>query len=112
MKKIILFCTFLFIGYGKNQLIMAIDSNPISKESSCLTINADIKNLEKDLLEKNKLLASRKQEIEKLSPESTAIKMKLTSESFVIAAESETTQNWIEAKKKEKATSCKHYHNK
>ena len=77
-----------------------------ASDDVCLTLNKEIAQLEKELTQKNKLLAKSKQELEKLPPESTSKKMKLTSETFVTAAETETTQNWIEIKRKEKIKNC------
>ena len=81
-------------------------SNLSAKDNPCTKLDEEIVKLEKELLFKNKLLARRKQEIEKLPPESTSMKMKLTSDTFVTAAESETTQNWIEAKRIERSKTC------
>ena len=120
MNKIILAITIStssLIVLGLNQLSCATTTNSqkkisSSKDTSCAKLDEEILNLEKDLLIKSKLLASRKQEIEKLPPESTSIKMKLTADTFVTAAESEASQNWIEIKRKEKSRSCARHPNK
>ena len=78
-----------------------------AKESNCNALSKEIAQLEKDLLQKNKQLAKQKQELEKLPAESTSAKMKITADSIVTAAESESTQNWIEVKKKERLKNCK-----
>lgn len=77
-----------------------------AKDDPCLKIVKEIAQLEKDLLVKNKILAKNKLELEKLPTESTSKKMKLTADTFVVAAESETTQNWLEVKRKEKIKIC------
>ena len=117
MNKIILAITIStssLIVLGLNQSSWASTANSQKKNSSsivssCAKLNEEITNLEKDLSLKSKLLARRKQEIEKLPSESTSIKMKLTADTFVTAAESEATQNWIEIKRKEKNRSCAHH---
>jgi hypothetical protein len=48
------------------------------------------------------LLATRKHEIEKLPAEASSTKMKLTADTFMIAAKLETAQNWIKVKRNEK----------
>jgi GTPase involved in cell partitioning and DNA repair len=77
-----------------------------AKEDACLKLVKEIAQLEKDLVNKNKILAKNKLELEKLPPESTSKKMKLTADTFVVAAESETTQNWLLVKRKEKIKNC------
>ncbi|MDD4972709.1 MAG: hypothetical protein PHY93_00080 [Bacteriovorax sp.] len=54
--------------------------------SDCVALNEEISNFEKDFLLNSQLLISRKQEIEKLPPEATSTKMKLTADIFMIAA--------------------------
>ncbi len=78
----------------------------LDNSSPCRKLDEEIANLEKKLIIKSKLLAHRKLEIEKLPPESTSMKMKLTADTFVTAAENEATQNWIEVKRKEKNSTC------
>jgi GTPase involved in cell partitioning and DNA repair len=80
--------------------------NKAYAETKCKKLNEEISILEKELVNKSKLLLLRKHELENLPADSTSIKMKLTADTFVIAAESETTQNWIESKRKEKHRSC------
>ena len=97
MNKILLMITIFFsnvIGFA------------FAKDDPCLKIVKEIAQLEKDLLVKNKILAKNKLELEKLPTESTSKKMKLTADTFVVAAESETTQNWLEVKRKEKIKIC------
>jgi GTPase involved in cell partitioning and DNA repair len=81
-------------------------SMAFAKEDACLTLVKEIAQLEKDLVTKNKTLAKNKLELEKLPPESTSKKMKLTADTFVVAAESEATQNWLVVKRKEKIKNC------
>jgi len=95
---------FGVIALGLNQFTYANSLN--NQSNPCIKLDEEIVNLEKELLLKNKLLALRKQEIEKLPPGSTSMKMKLTSDTFVTAAESEAAQNWIQAKRIERTKTC------
>jgi hypothetical protein len=74
--------------------------------SDCKVINDEITNYEKEFLLNSQLLTTRKQEMEKLSPKATSIKMKLTADIFMIAAKKEAAQNWLKVKRNEKSTKC------
>ncbi len=102
MNKILSIIT-LFLS---NVIGLAPLSHAFAKDDACLKIVKEIAQLEKDLLIKNKILAKNKLELEKLPTESTSKKMKLTADTFVVAAESETAQNWLEVKRKEKNKIC------
>jgi GTPase involved in cell partitioning and DNA repair len=94
-------------GLFFSTLILSFTNSRVeASDDTCLLLTKEIAQLEKDLIHKNKLLAKNKHELEKLPLESTSKKMKLTSETFITAAESETTQNWIEVKKREKIKAC------
>jgi hypothetical protein len=104
MYKIILTTTVTITSI----MIMTLGqmANANSLNTPCSKLDEEIVNLEKKLIIKSKLLAQRKLEIEKLPPSSTSMKMKLTADTFVTAAENEATQNWIEVKRKEKNSTC------
>lgn len=68
----------------------------------CSIYDEEIIKLEKEYTVNNQLLATHRKEIENLPPEASSKKMKLTSETFMIAAKLETAQNWIKIKKNEK----------
>lgn len=87
--------------------VLALTVKAQAKENNCNALTKEIAQLEKDLIQKNKLLAKQKQELEKLPAESASAKMKITADSIVTAAESESTQNWIEVKKKERLKNCR-----
>lgn len=74
--------------------------------SDCKVINEDISNYEKEFLLTSQQLTARKQEIEKLPPEATSTKMKLTADIFIIAAKKEAAQNWLKVKRDEKSKKC------
>ncbi len=93
-------------------IVLALTQWSYAKENECIKLDEQIAKLEKELLIKSKLLAHRKMEIEKLPPDSTSKKMKLTAETFVTAAESEANQNWIEIKRKEKNRICSTHRHK
>ena len=93
-------------------LTYATTAGSLPNDSECSALANEIIVLEKDLLLKNQLLSHHKELIDKLPPEASANKMKLTSEVFIIAAEREAAQNWLEVKRKKKATECTKSHKK
>jgi hypothetical protein len=96
-KLISTFCLILLIGFP---LVYADTS------SDCVTIDEEIKNFDKDFVLNSQLLISRKQEMEKLPPEATSTKMKLTADIFMIAAKKEAAQNWLKVKHDERRKNC------
>ena len=100
MNKIILsLCVLAIHHQGYADSIQSHQKISIADDSDCVTLEKDIKDLEKKYLLYSQLLTKRNQEIEKLPPEASSTKMKLTSVTFMIAAKTETTKNWIKVKR-------------
>ena len=109
MKKIKLIIKFSIIFLVINVIFQNsfanTDKNQPKKSvmsSECQSLDEEIHNWEKDYSQNTQLLKANKQEIEKLSAEASSTKMKLTSETFIIAAKLETAQNWLKVKRSEK----------
>jgi GTPase involved in cell partitioning and DNA repair len=98
MNKIISTCILIFI--------FALPLAYAEITNDCVTLDEEIKNFDKELALNSQLLTGRKQEMEKLPPEATSTKMKLTADVFMIAAKKEAAQNWLKVKHTEKSKKC------
>ena len=104
MEKIILI--ILVLSFELISIGFA-DTDPTEPKNSvvnsgCKAVDVEIHNWEKDYSQNTQLLKTKRQEIEKLSSEASSTKMKLTSETFIIAAKLETAQNWLKVKRADK----------
>lgn len=108
MNKLIYILIFINVSIlAVNQNVYGqVDESQIKvnskTETPCSSYNDEINKLEKEYSFNSQLLASHKKEIENLPPEASSKKMKLTSETFMIAAKIESAQNWIKIKRNEK----------